>query len=154
MNFSSSNIKKFLIFSQKKTFLIFLEMESCTFQLKLEKIKKSTPPQKNYLHFLKWNFLALILKSSLYFLIFQEIETLKKASYISGNGTFHSTPKKFLILQETETLKKWKPRKNSLYFRKWKFLIFQQTKLSYISGNGTFLYFEKGIFGTLAYLEL
>ena len=29
-------LKKFLIFSQKKAFLIFPEMESCTFQPKLE----------------------------------------------------------------------------------------------------------------------
>ena len=34
---SSSNIKKILIFSQKKAFLIFSEMEPCTFQSKLEK---------------------------------------------------------------------------------------------------------------------
>ena len=30
-------LKKFLIFSPKKTFLIFTEMEPCTFQSKLEK---------------------------------------------------------------------------------------------------------------------
>ena len=40
MDFSSSNIKKFLIFSQKKGFLIFPEIELCTFQPTLE--KKST----------------------------------------------------------------------------------------------------------------
>ena len=46
MELSSSNIKKilifsqkkaFLIFSQKEVFLIFLEMEPCTFQPKLKK---------------------------------------------------------------------------------------------------------------------
>ena len=34
---SDSKIEKFLIFSQKKSVLIFLEMEPCTFQPKLEK---------------------------------------------------------------------------------------------------------------------
>ena len=83
---------------------------------------------------------------------------LKKASYISGNGTFQSTPRKFLILQEMEILKKFlifsqkkaflifrqmETLKNSLYFRKRNFLIFQErhiqnsgiTKLFYISGK-------------------
>ena len=76
----------------------------------------------------------------------------KKASYISGNGTFQSTPRKFLVFQETET-----PKKNSFYFRKWKL-----RKNPYTSENGTFLhlgngtifYFGKGIFKTLTYLEL
>ena len=39
LNISSSNNKKILIFSQKKDFLIFPEMESCTFKPKLEKQK-------------------------------------------------------------------------------------------------------------------
>ena len=37
MELCSSNIKKNLIFSQKKAFLIFPEMEPYTFQSKLEK---------------------------------------------------------------------------------------------------------------------
>ena len=37
MELSSSNIKKILIFSQKKAFYIFLETEPGTFQPKLEK---------------------------------------------------------------------------------------------------------------------
>ena len=37
MELCSSNTKKFLIFSQKKAFLKFLEMKPCTFQSKLEK---------------------------------------------------------------------------------------------------------------------
>ena len=84
----------------------------------------------------------------------QEIETLKKipyisgngnpkrASYISGNGTFQSTPRKFLIFQPTETSKKFlifsqkkavlkfqemETSKNSLCFRKRNFLIFRET---------------------------
>ena len=72
----------------------------------------------------------------------------KKAFYIQGNGTFLVHRRKFLIFQETEAPKK------SLYFRKWNFFIFQETKLFYTSGNGTFLYFGKGIFKTLAYLEV
>ena len=36
MGLSSSNIKKILIFSQKKAFLIYPEMEPCKFQPKLE----------------------------------------------------------------------------------------------------------------------
>ena len=95
MELSSSNIKKILIFSQKKAFHIFPEMEPCTFQPKLknkkihpEKISHTSGngnPEKTYHIFSKENF-----------------------SYISGNGN----PKKSLIVQETETLKTF------LYFRK------------------------------------
>ena len=42
MELSRCKIKKILIFSQKKTFLIFLEMEPRTFYLKLEKQNNST----------------------------------------------------------------------------------------------------------------
>ena len=107
MEFSSSNIKKILIFSQKKAFLIFPEMKPCTFQRKLEKSKKSTPRKfiKRKLSYtsgnkppdkISYNF------SKKNFLIFWKTET----------------PKKFFIFQETETLK------NALYFRKGNFLIF------------------------------
>ena len=43
MELSDSKMKKILIFSQKKVFIIFLEMEPYTFQPKLEIKKKSTP---------------------------------------------------------------------------------------------------------------
>ena len=43
MELSSSNIKKILILSQKKAFCFLPEMEPCTFQPRLEKLKKSTP---------------------------------------------------------------------------------------------------------------
>ena len=56
----------------------------------------------------------------------------KKVFYISGNGNFQSNLRKFLIFQETETLKK------SLYFRKRR-----PRKNPYTSGNGNFLYFRK-----------
>ena len=36
----NSNIKKLIVFSQKKAFFIFPEMESCSFQPKLKKKKK------------------------------------------------------------------------------------------------------------------
>ena len=49
-----SIIKKILIFSQKKSFLIFLEMEHSTSQPKPEKIKNiPLPPEKNSLNFRK-----------------------------------------------------------------------------------------------------
>ena len=68
----------------------------------------------------------------------------KRASYISANGTFQSTPRKFLIFQETETPKK--------------FLIFQETELSYISGKvysePSHIFRTRNIFRTLAYLQL
>ena len=42
MELSESKIKEFLIFSQKKIFLTFPEIEPHSFQPKLEKIKKTT----------------------------------------------------------------------------------------------------------------
>ena len=66
MEFSSSNIKKILIFSQKKAFLIFLEIEPYTFQSQLKKIKLcpekiscipgNRNPPKNYYVFSKESF--------------------------------------------------------------------------------------------------
>ena len=78
MELSSSNIKKLLIFSQKKAFLIFPKKEPCTFQIKLKKIKQSTPRK---------------------FLIFQEMETPKEFLIFSQY-------KAFLIFWKMETLKK------------------------------------------------
>ena len=89
------------------------------------------------------------------FLIFQETEF----SYISGNGN----PKKLLIFQEVtfqaqKIFKKIHPEKISYIFSKESFSYISGNgnpeKIRYISGNGTFLYFGKGIFRTLAYLEL
>ena len=64
---NGNNIEKILIFSQKKAFLIFPDMEPCPFQPKLEKLKKSTPRQ---------------------FLIFQEMETQKKNLYFLKKRLF------------------------------------------------------------------
>ena len=83
MELSDSNIKSFLIFSQKKAFLIFPEMKPYTFRPKLEKIKKTTPrkisyssgnknPENNFLYFLK---------PLQKFSIFQETETLENFLY-------------------------------------------------------------------------
>ena len=74
----------------------------------------------------------------------------KKASYISTNGSFQSTPRKFLIFQEMETTKKififqeteipkkslyFRKRNFLLYFRKRNFLIFRER---YIQNPGIF----------------
>ena len=50
MKLSSSNIKFFFIFSQKKAFLIFPKTEPCTFQPKLANFKKN-PPRENLSYF-------------------------------------------------------------------------------------------------------
>ena len=57
MELSDSKIKKFLTFSQKKAFLIFLEMEPSTFSAQARKNKKINPDKK-FLYFRKWNFPA------------------------------------------------------------------------------------------------
>ena len=128
-----------------------------TFQPKLEKIKKN-PPRKKFLIFQEMELLSSNIKK------IQETETPKKnpyisgnvnpnkVSYISGNGTFQSTPQKISYISG-----KGNPEKN-LYIsgngNPEKILILPETELPYISGNVTFLYFGKGIFRTLAYLEL
>ena len=64
------------------------------------------------------------------------------------------TLKKLLIFRETQPFSP--PRENLLSLGNGnpeKILILPETELSYISGNRTFLYFEKGIFETLAYSE-
>ena len=78
---SSSNIKKTLIFSQKKSFLYFLE--ALHFPAQGQRKFKKNPTQEK-------------------FLILQEIETSKKLliflemelCYILGNGTFEPEPEK------------------------------------------------------------
>ena len=131
---------------------VYLEFEAPT-----QKIKK-IDPEKNSLHFEKWNFLALILKISyifLYFrkwkprkkcLIFQETETLKKLLIFREIELFSKSSKKFLIVQEKEALKnllyfikrkiflyfrKQKPKKNFFYFKKTSKA--PKTKISYVS---------------------
>ena len=86
MEHSNSKIKKFLILSQKKVFLIFPEMELCIFQTRARKNNRIQPLLENFLYLLNW-------KSQKNFLYF-----LKKSPLFSGNGN----PGKFLIFQETE----------------------------------------------------
>ena len=101
------------------------------------------------------------IKRSLYFLMFQETEALKKSSYIWGNRN----PKKFLYFLKRKFFlyfQKWNSTLLSSILKKWKehpppkrFLIFQEMELSssnikkfketktwkkliFILGNGTF----------------
>ena len=113
-------------------------MEPCTFQPKFEKQQKSTP-KKNSLYFRKCNFLALILKKSLYFL-------KRSFSFLPGNGTLHLSAqvrklKKFLLLQEMDFLgsniakfKETETLKKIPYISENR----SPKQASYISGNRTF----------------
>ena len=68
MELSSSNIKKVLIFFQKKAILIFPEVEPCTFQPKLKKQKN--PHEISFLYFRKQKpqiFFCVFSKESFYF---------------------------------------------------------------------------------------
>ena len=67
MELSCSNSKKILIFSLKKAFLIFLEMEPCTFQPKLEKQKN--PPWENFLYLRSQSTLKIESFKSNFFLV-------------------------------------------------------------------------------------
>ena len=64
MELSNCNIKKFLIFHQKKAFLIFPGIEPCAFSSQAQKIEKNSSrenflylkkrkPRRNLLYFLK-----------------------------------------------------------------------------------------------------
>ena len=96
---------------------------------KFKKKIKTIRPEKNSLYFRKWNFLALILKNLLHFFIFQEKETRKKISYISGNGN----PKRVPYISRDGTLhfsaqaskleKKISSEKSFYIFGKWNLLV-------------------------------
>ena len=75
MEFSSSNITKILIFSQKKAFLIFLEMEPYTFQPKIKKQKRSTPRKLLTLQEMKTpiNFLYFSQKRAIFLILFKKV---------------------------------------------------------------------------------
>ena len=105
MEFSSSNIKKILTFSQKKPFLIFPEMESWTFQPKLEKKKKERKSRRE-------NLFRLILTDFLYFL-------KRKLFIYSGKrkprkNSLYSKKRNFLTFQEI-AFQAWKKKKNPLW---------------------------------------
>ena len=123
--------------------LKFLQFQQCIMELPRalfspsSKNKKKSIPKKNSLYFRKWNFLALILTKFLYF--------LKRRLFLYiQNGASEKNSYVFLKRNLFLYFRKRKPRRRS----------FKYKKTFYISGNGTFLYFEKGIFRTLAYLEL
>ena len=92
MEHSNSKIKKFLILSQKKVFLIFPEMELCIFQTRARKNNRIQPLLENFLYLLNWksqkNFLYF-LKKAPYFL---ETETPENSSYFRKQN--------FLMVQE------------------------------------------------------
>ena len=106
--------------------------------------------EKNSLYFRKCNFLALILKFFLYFLIFQETETLKKLLIFPETELFNPSSKneKNPPRENFLSFRKPKARKNFSYFLKRKLFlyfgklkprknfIFQETEFSYISGKG------------------
>ena len=98
MEISDPKIKKFLIFSQKKAFLIFPEAEPCTFQAQARKVKENLLPKK----FLTFWAMELSSSNIKNFLLFFE----KKPFLYFGTQ---------------------KPRKNTLHLRKQNFLIFQET---------------------------
>ena len=129
IDFSSSNIKKILIFSQKKAFFIFPEIKSCTFQPKPEKWKKST--RRKF-------FILQETQTPKKFILFQEMETLK-APYIPESNFQNSKSKTFLIFREMklsfhklkklfifheETLKSLKQTKNLLWRIFWCLVMF------------------------------
>ena len=91
------------------------------------KIKKIYHEKVSYIPE-KWNFLALILKNFLHFLIFQKTESPQKFLIVSRK-------KAFLIFPETETSKKF------LHFKKGNFLIFQETETlkSFLYSGSNFL---------------
>ena len=65
------------------------------------------------------------------FLIFQEVTEkkvhLEKMSYTSRNRSPQKTSYIFFKRKSFLYFRKWKPRKNSLYFRKRNFLMLQET---------------------------
>ena len=87
MELSDSNIKIFLIFSEKESFLIFWEMKPCTFHRKFEK--------KNIVCYKKLSY--IFSKKTL--LIFHGTKNPQRESfsYTLGNK---KTPKKFFIFKE------------------------------------------------------
>ena len=123
MELSRCNIKKILIFSQKKTFLIFLEMEPRTFYLKLEKQNNSTRRK---------------------FLILQQTENPKKCHIF-----WKESSEKNYIFHEV-TCKAWK---SSFYtflykeakFSKWKCIFIIVIK-RFFSFYNIFFYTQQALF--------
>ena len=108
------------MFFQKKTFLIFLEMEPCTFRPKLEEIKN--PPRKKFLTY------------------FRKTETLKKLLMFWEMELF-SPPQKFFLY-----FRKRKPQIISCISQKKVFLIFQKMETSKKFVISAYLDFDDGCF--------
>ena len=113
-----------------------------TFQLKLKKNKKSLPRKK--------------------FLIFWEMELsnskIKKFLIFCQKNTFHLFSQRKPRAPSGLGLQKPALKIFFLFSQKspnflGKILTFQEMEFSYTLGNGTFLYFRKGIYRTMAYLE-
>ena len=104
------SLKKVLIFSQKRSFLIFPKMEPCIFQPKLEKQNKNPPLEK--------------------LLIFQETETPKKLLIFSQK-------KLFLYFEKREPRKNFLcfRKRNFLILQERNIQNPATTELSYISGK-------------------
>ena len=125
MGLSFSNVEKF---PQRKAFLIFPEMEPCTFQPKPIKLPIKKPSCKTFLNFLIFLiFLALVLKNFLYFLSKESFPYIfsKEISYISKNRTLH-------FPAQAQNTKKIHSPKNFLYFRKYNFLTLILKKFLYL----------------------
>ena len=151
--------------------LKFLQFQQCIMELTRalfspsSKNKKKSIPKKKFLYFRKWNFLALILTKFLYFRkrrLFLYVQKWNPALFSPDlkNKNIYSE-KNFLYFRKLLGASEknsyvFLQRKLFLYFRKRKprRKSFKYKKTFYISGKETFLYFEKGIFRTLAYLEL
>ena len=119
--FSKKNntLKKFLILSQRKIFLIFPWTKPCTFRPKLKKFQKVHPKRTSF-YFRKWNFLALILRN------FRKLKPSRKSHIFQET----KTPKKILIFCKMEL--SVHPEKISYTSKNRspeKFLIFSQRKV-------------------------
>ena len=146
MELPGSNTEKFLIFSQKKVFIIFLEMEPCTFHGTLPKLDKWTKIRPETI------FYTLILKSSYMF--------LKESLFYCGKrkprkNSLYFRKRNFLISRETSYISATgnnfpssKGKKNThLDFRKRNFLA-TSLKNPFFYGNPLefFITFFSGVF--------
>ena len=124
--------KKSLYFG-KWNFLALILINFLYFR-KMEILKK-TP----YI-FEKWNSLVLILGNFSKFSQKKAFPTFQEMVlfYISGNGNPEKNHLYFIKRKLFLYFRKWKPPKNSLYFRKLNFLIFEETETL-----KKFLYFRK-----------
>ena len=111
---------KFLIFQKMefsnfkiKKFLIFLEMDTCTFRPNLEKLKECTHKKISYI-LGKWKFLTLTFKTFLHFLKKRLFWYSRKHKprrniwyFLKRKLVLYFRKRNFLILQE-ETSKAWR----------------------------------------------